>query len=150
MKQIELENWDKSPENPRESVYMGQRKAQEVFAELKHRLESIGMLPDEYFLFDSEWENGREIPKNAVIFSTVQYGGSEGIYLDVSISWYDESKKHIKCFATGKTLGESESHPDRMYLTASAVNKALYSNEPHARYLKIGGEVKPLNDSVLL
>ena len=153
MKQIDIENWDKSPENPRESVYLGQRQAQEVFAELKHRLESVGMLPDEYFLLDSQWENGKEIPKNAVIFSTVQYGGSEGIYLNVSISWYEklnkglteeprtsaESKKHIQCFATGKTLGESESHLDRMYLTASAVNKALYSNEPHARYVVVGG-----------
>ena len=149
MKQIELEKWENSPDNPRQSVYAGQRKAQEVFAELEYRLESVGMLPDEYFLLDREWENGREIPKDAVIFSTVQYGGSEGIYLDVSISWHEESKKNIKSFATGKTLGESESHLDRMYLTASAINKALYSNEPHARYIKIGGEEKALEDSVL-
>ena len=104
MKQIELENWDKSPENPHKLVYAGQRKAQEVFAEIKHRLESVGMLPDEYFLLDSDWENGREIPKDADIFCTVQYGGSEGIYLNVSITWYEEEKKKIVCFATGKTL----------------------------------------------
>jgi hypothetical protein len=149
LKQIDLENWEQSPDNPRELVYAGQRKAQEVFAELKHRLESVGMLPDEYFLFDSEWENGREMPKDADIFSTVQYGASEGIYLNVSISWNDETKRNIKSFATGKTLGESESHLDRMHLTASAVNKAFYSNEPHARYIKIGGEEKALENSVL-
>ena len=150
MKKIELENWNESPENPQKLIYAGQRKAQEMFAELKHRLESVGMLPDEYFLLESEWENGREIPPNAHISCTVQYGENEGIYLDVSISWFDESKKHrIDSFATGKTLGESDTHLDRMHLTASAVNKALYSNEPHARYIKIGGEEKVLEDSVL-
>ena len=149
MKQIELENWDISPENPRQTVYAGQRKAQEVFAELEYRLKSVGMLPDEYFLLDSQWENGREIPKDAVIFSTVQYGSSEGIYLDISISWHEESKKNIQSFATGKTLGESELHLDRMYLTASAVNKALYSNEPHARYAIVGGAEKTPEGSVL-
>ena len=149
MKQIELDNWAQSPDDPQRLVYAGSRMAQEVFAELKHRLEIVGMLPDEYFLIDREWENGRVLPKDADIFCTVQYGGSEGIYLNVSIAWYEESKKNIKCFATGKTLGESESHLDRMYLTASAVNKAIYSNEPHARYMKIGGTEKTVEDAVL-
>ena len=149
MKQINLENWDISPENPRKLVYVGQREAQEVFAELKHRLEIVGMLPDEYFLLNNQWENGKEIPRDSVISSTVEYGASEGIYLNVIISWEDEEKNNIKSFATGKTLGESELHLDRMYLTASAVNKALYSNEPHARYIKIGGEEKAPVGSVL-
>ena len=150
MKQIELENWDTSPNNSQAKVYIGQREAQEVFTELEHRLESIGMLPDEYFLLDSQWENGKEIPRGAEIFSTVQYGGSEGIYLDVSISWHEESGKHVSSFATGKTLGESESHLDRMYLTASAINKSLYSNNPHAGYVTVGGgAVRQLEDSVL-
>jgi len=149
LKQIELEKWESAPNNPRQSIYVGQRQAQEVFAELEHRLEIVGMLPDEYFLLDREWENGRDIPKDAVIFCTVQYGASEGIYLDVSILWYEESKKNIKSFATGKTLGESESHLDRMYLTASAVNKALYSNEPQVRYILVGGSEKTANDAVL-
>jgi len=153
MKQIELENWGKSPENPEQLVYEGQRQAQEVFAELEYRLKSIGMLPDEYFLLDSEWENGREIPKDAVICSSVQYGGSEGIYLDVSIIWTEgkgeESKKRIRCFATGKTLGETESHLDRMYLAASAINKALYSNESHARYVKIGDAEEIIENAVV-
>jgi hypothetical protein len=130
-------------------VYAGQRKAQEVFAELQHRLESVGMLPDEYFLIDREWENGKEIPKNADIFSTVQYGSSEGIYLDIGIRWHENNERHTKSFATGKTLGESELHLDRMYLTASAVNKAFYSNEPHARYMIVGGKEKTLDGSVL-
>ena len=149
MKQIDLENWGTSPENPRRLSYAGQRTAQEVFSELRHRLEATGMLPDEYFRLDGDWENGREIPKDAVIFSTVEYGGSEGIYLDVGIRWRENDNAHMNTFATGKTLGESELHLDRMYLTASAINKALYSGEQHARYIRIGGAEEPPAGAVL-
>ena len=65
MKPIELERCEPAPDNPRRKVYAGQRTAQEVFEELKHRLEGMGYLPDEYFLLNREWENGREIPKDA-------------------------------------------------------------------------------------
>ena len=65
---IEFEKWALSAEDPRGREYAGQRTAQEVFEELKYRLESQGYLPDEYFLLDSHWENGREIPKDADIF----------------------------------------------------------------------------------
>mgnify|MGYP000801265695 FL=1 len=83
MKKIELEQWEPFPGDPRRMQYAGQRVAQEVFEELKHRLESMGYLPDEYFLMDREWENGRKIPKGADIFCTTDYGSSEGVYLDV-------------------------------------------------------------------
>ena len=59
MKKIELEQWEPFPGDPRRMQYAGQRVAQEVFEELKHRLESMGYLPDEYFLMDREWENTR-------------------------------------------------------------------------------------------
>ena len=48
MKIIELEKWKSSEDDPRRREYAGQRVAQEVFEELKHRLESQGYLPDEY------------------------------------------------------------------------------------------------------
>ncbi|MBR4692152.1 MAG: hypothetical protein IKP17_05290 [Oscillospiraceae bacterium] len=64
-----------------------QREAGAVFAELKQRLDSMGMLPDEYFLMAPEWENGREIPGDADVFVTTDYGGSEGVYLDGYIKW---------------------------------------------------------------
>ena len=54
MKPIELECWEPSPDDPRRKVYAGQRTAQEVFEELKYRLENMGYLPDEYFLLIRE------------------------------------------------------------------------------------------------
>ena len=68
MNVIEFERWEPSADDPRELEYVGQRTASDVFQELKHRLESQGCLPDEYFLLDSFWENSRKTPKDADIF----------------------------------------------------------------------------------
>ena len=118
MKTIDLAIWEPNPERKGTLRYVGQPKAEAVFKELKYRLESMGMLPDEYFLMDREWEKGREIPKDASVFVTTDYGSSEGIYLDVYLKWFDEASKTrmTKSFATGKTLGETGAELDRMYL----------------------------------
>lgn len=74
-------------------------------------------------------------------FCTVDYGGSEGVYLDVYLKWYDEQnqKQITKNFITGKTLGETGSDLDRMYLTASAITKAFNGDRAtHARYIRLG------------
>ena len=76
---IEFDRWKPSADDPRKVEYVGQRTAQEVFEELKHRLEGQGYLPEEYFLMDSQWGNGREIPKSADIVCKVDYGESEEI-----------------------------------------------------------------------
>lgn len=117
--------------------------AAEVFKELKYRLESQGYLPDEYFLLDIKWENGREIPKDADIFCTVDYGESEGIYIDIYLKWYEDGRPVTKNFITGKTLDESGDVLDRMFLTASAVTKAFHGDRAsHARYIRTG-ETEP-------
>ena len=141
MKPIELERWKPGADDPKKMKYDGQRVAQEVFEELKHRLESVGYLPDEYFLMDREWENGREIPQDADIFCTTDYGGSEGIYLDVYLKWRGEDGSPVtKSFITGKTLGENGNDLDRMFLISSAITKAFHGDHAtHTRYMKIGG-----------
>lgn len=123
MEPIELSRWEPSPEDPRRKQYAGQRTAQEVFEELRHRLEGMGYLPDEYFLMNRDWENGREIPRGADIFCTTDYGGSEGIYLDVSLQWYENDRTVTRNFITGKTLGETGADLDRMFLISSAITK---------------------------
>ena len=140
MNVIELERWKPSETDPRKLEYAGQPTAQEVFEELKYRLEGMGYLPDEYFLMDSHWENGREIPKDADIFCTTDYGGSEGVYLDVYLKWYEDGKPITRSFITGKTLGENGNDLDRMFLISSAITKAFHGDHAtHARYMKIGG-----------
>ena len=137
---IELERWKPPAADPRKLEYAGQPTAQEVFEELKHRLASMGYLPDEYFLMDDHWENGRKIPKDADIFCTTDYGGSEGVYLDVYLKWREAGKPVTKSFITGKTLGENGNDLDRMFLVSSAITKAFHGDHAtHARFMKIGG-----------
>lgn len=139
METIDFEVWKPTPEDPRRVRYVGQRIAQEVFEELKYRLERLGCLPDEYFSLDSEWENGREIPKGADLFCTTDYGGSEGVYLDAYLKWHEDGKPVTKSFITGKTLGENGADLDRMFLTASAITKAVHGDHAtHSRYLRQG------------
>ena len=143
MKKIELEQWEPFPGDPQRMQYAGQRVAQEVFEELKHRLEGMGYLPDEYFLMDREWENGREIPKDADIFCTTDYGGNEGVYLDVYLKWYEDSRPVTKSFITGKTLGETGADLDRMFLISSAITKAFHGEQgAYARYRQMEDSTK--------
>ena len=149
---IELERWKPSEADPRKLEYAGQPTAQEVFEELKHRLEGMGYLPDEYFDLRSDWENDKKIPKDADIFCTVDYGGSEGVYVDVYLKWFDENQKKsiTSSFIVGKTLGENGNDLDRMFLTASAITKAFHGDHAtHTRYMKINGVEDDTGGSVL-
>ena len=143
MKQIEFERWEPDAENPRRLTYAGQRTAEDVFHELEAQLDSVGYLPDEYLLLDSRWQNGREMPKGADFFCKTDYGGSEGIYLDVYLEWQEGDKPKRECFITGKTLGESGADLDRMFLISSAITKAFRGdNSVHARYMVVGGQAE--------
>lgn len=144
MKQIEFERWIPDAENPRKLTYAGQRTAEDVFHELTAQLDSVGYLPDEYFLMDMGWRNGREIPKDADFFCKTDYGGSEGNYLDVFLEWRENGTPKREHFITGKTLGESGSDLDRMFLISAAITKAFRGdNDVHARYLLSGGQPGP-------
>ena len=144
MKQIEFERWEPDAENPRRPTYAGQRTAEDVFHELETQLDSVGYLPDEDFTMDWRWEHGRQIPKGADFFCKTDYGGSEGIYLDVYLEWQEGDKPKKECFITGKTLGESGADLDRMFLISSAITKAFRGdNSVHARYMVVGGQSEP-------
>ena len=122
----------------------GQRTAEDIFHELEAQLDSVGYLPDEYFTMDWRWEHGRQIPKGADFFCKTDYGGSEGIYLDVYLEWQEGDKPKKECFITGKTLGESGADMDRMSLISSAITKAFRGdNSVHARYMVVGGQSEP-------
>lgn len=141
MKPIELELWKQDQEDQHQFKYAGQPVAEAVFMELGQRLEDMGLMPDEYFLMDREWENGREIPKGADVFVTTDYGENEGIYLDGYLKWYEDGKPVTKSFFTGKTLGETGADLDRMFLISSAITKAFHGDRgQYARCVKLGPE----------
>ena len=149
MNPIELEIWKPKEDDPRYAEYAGQPVAEAVFVELKQRLDSRGMLPDEYFLMAPEWENGREIPKGADVFVTTDYGESEGIYLDGYLKWHEDGKPVTRSFFTGKTLGNTGADLDRMFLISSAITKAFHGDGgQYPRYMKLGPE-EPGGDMVV-
>lgn len=98
---IELEVYSEPDENHRVKK-LGMATAQSVFNQLNTHLESKGMLPDEYFIFN---ENLNEfIPENVIDFIChTNFGSSEGIYIDIFLR--TDKGKQIS-FATGKTLAE--------------------------------------------
>lgn len=98
MAAIDLEIWEPNPDDPRYLRYVGQPRAEDVFAQLEQRLTEQGWLPDEYFQMDREWEHGREIPKGADIFCITDWGGSEGVYVDVYLKWYEDGKPITRTF----------------------------------------------------
>ena len=48
-------------------IELENRSAEEVFKELKYRLDAIGYLPDEYILMDKEWGDGKMIHSSQVV-----------------------------------------------------------------------------------
>jgi hypothetical protein len=151
---IETEIWKKNPEKPGILIFDSQRKARDVFVELKEHLKSDGRLPDEYFLFsETNFGKGALFPRSADIYANVNYGRSEGIYLDVFLKYqkdvYElnqsaksgEWKKRTvtESFATGKTLGESLADLEKMNSAAASVTAAFYSDgrELRERYARI-------------
>jgi len=90
---------------------------------LQNHLTADGRLPDEYFLYSANhnWGDGALFLRDAHILCSVNYGGNESIYFDVSMrctkkvyEYHGKSaasgyvdKSVVEHFATGKTLGEN-------------------------------------------
>ena len=151
---IETEVWKKNPDRPGTVIFDSQRAAQDIFNELKAHLKTDGRLPDEYFLFDDRtWRDGALFPRDADIISSVNYGGNEGIYLDITLRYQKEVPEYNKAtdtvekkthtvtehFATGKTLGDTIDDLDRMNLVAASVTAAFYGSKREVleRYAQI-------------
>ena len=62
------------------------------------------MLPDEYFLLGMDGKLEDELPDYDIAECVPNFGGSEGIYLDITLIYVEKGKVHRDRFATGKTL----------------------------------------------
>ncbi len=127
---IETEIWESHPERKGCVCYVGQRKAEDVFNDLTEYLKKEKIYPDEYFLLNRHFEGGAVIPRVEDVICYAQWGGSEGIYLEVEFVIRNESgDSSVRVnFATGKTLGETGEDFDRMQYIAGCIYKA-FTNE---------------------
>lgn len=87
---------------------VGMIKAQDAFDALEDHLERVGLLPDEYFL-PGLFTKGEELPNYYEAICNTNWGGNEGIYIDISLLYREEDRGPLKFFklATGKTLSSS-------------------------------------------
>lgn len=131
MSRIETEIWEPVPDKPGHIQYVGQRKASEVFQNLENFLREENIYPDEYFLPNQDFDDkpDLEMPRIADIFCYAQWGGSEGVYLEVefAVKHPTENRYTRVNFASGKTLGESSEDFDRMQYIAGRIYKAFTS-----------------------
>lgn len=110
-----------------------------LFLDLKNYLTQQNLMPDEYFglnlpdvidIKDEEFE----------ISCKSEWGGSEGIYLDV---YLERGRTQIYPVITGKTLGETEADYDRMHYIAGEIYKYVHgTNGKYARYIRLGKDNK--------
>ncbi len=125
---IKTEIWEQDPEMEGCLRYVKQRKASEVFAELEDFLKKEHLYPDEYFLLSRDYNNPDcDFPKFDDMMCYAQWGGSEGIYLEVELFLYDEQTQtsHRSVFASGKSLGESTEDFERMQYIAAQIYMAF-------------------------
>ena len=141
---IEMENRKKNPEKPGTIIFDSQRNAKDIFIELKNHLKSDGRLPDDYFIFDADkWGKGTLFPRDAEVLCNVNFGGSEGVYIDIFVKYQKEVAEYNEAaqttekkprmvtehFATGKTLGDDIADLDKMFLVGSSVIAGFYGDK---------------------
>ena len=142
---IETEIWKQDPGNKWLLHYAGQRKTDEVFRELKTFLEKEGLLPDEYFDIAYGFDQESPLfPKTDDFRCYAQWGGSEGIYLEVELLTQNPAtgKQEWINFATGKTLSESIEAFNKMQYTAGRIYCVL-TRDPYEPEQKLEANEEP-------
>ncbi len=100
VKTIETTLYSEPDENHRVKK-IGNANAKDIFEQIRQHLEDNNLLPDDYFIPSiNEYE---ELPDFYNFNCNVNFGESEGIYLDIGLL----TENGIIPFATGKTLDES-------------------------------------------
>lgn len=153
MKMIETCIYEPIPDKPGYVRNVGARKAKEVFEELEKALQEANLLPNEYFLLDTEFDNEKALfPEMVDVIAYANWGSSEGIYLDVYVFGYDGQHDKTKRFhfATGKTLSEDSDSFDRMQYIAGYIYKLFMGfHQTPARYRLISNGNEELQTKVM-
>lgn len=141
MNKIQTEIWVPSKEHPGCVEYKGQRNAREVYTEIRDLLKAENLMPDEYFIIGSKFDNiNVNVPKVVDVICYAKLGGSEGIYLHVDFIVENTTYNIYEPvnFAVGKSLKETTEAFDRMQYIAGRIYRAFMGDGTvHDRYMKI-------------
>ena len=133
---IETQIWEDVPDKKGYVRCVGQRKMQEVFAELEAFLKKEDIYLDEYLLLSDDSPDAL-FPKGD-IRCYAQWGNSEGIYIELEVltkATKDTPARWVHV-ATGKTLDQTSEGYDRMQYIAGRIYKAFCGdNFQSPRYL---------------
>lgn len=131
---IEVDKWVPG-DRPGTVKRAGMISPQEAFDALKQHLEKEGLLPDEYFSAGMwSYENKPKLPDYRQANCCVNWGGNEGIYLDISLLYREGNEIKYFDFATGKTLGESGDDFLRMSRIAAECSMMLNGRGEKVRF----------------
>lgn len=86
--------------------HVGMISGQELFDKLKKHLEENDLLPDEYFLQSIYLNQTSEVPNFSDAVCHTNWGGSEGIYIDIDLAYREGDQRKFFHLATGKTLDQ--------------------------------------------
>ena len=121
---IEIDRYSEPDEKHRVSV-IGTKTFGEVFAELEKHLQDNDLMPDEYFTLSFAIDENAPVPSDWRQFScNTNFGGSEGIYTDISL----KTESGTINFATGKTLGDTVEDFVRMSRIGAECSMLLNGN----------------------
>ena len=154
LKTLEVDKWVPG-DKPGLVKHSGMISPQEAFDLLEAHLEKEGLLPDEYFLAGLwRYDNKPQLPDYRQANCCVNWGGSEGIYLNISLVYREGNEIKYFDFATGKTLGQSGDDFLRMSRIAAECSMMLngrgdvvrfYEEEKKNTGLGRDGEAKSLD-----
>ena len=136
---------------------VGLRKAKDVFHELEERLRQLGLYPDEYFVLNSPYDDkGALFPEIVTMNCYANWGGSEGIYLEVDLIAVEDGKLVRRNFATGKSLAEDGDSFDRLpwpgqcsgsgHRTCSGDCLVFGAGQSYGLASQLGGAVLPFQE----
>jgi len=122
LKPVDLEIWSE-PDEHRRVTFLGMREGRQVYEDLKSQLEKTNLLKNLDYITLSKSHEGK-LPENYHIKSYVNWGGSEGVYVDVTLLNTDTLTE--RKFIVAKTLGRTVKDYEIMGRLATAIAYLLH------------------------
>lgn len=115
--------------------HIGMASPREIFEVLEQHLKANDLMPDEYFLPGNwEYNDVSEVPLYQTAICNVNWGGSEGIYLNIALLYYENGESKFFDLATGKTLSEDGDAYLRMSRIAAECSMMLNGRGDKVRF----------------